>query len=114
MATLFGIVAAIFCLGVLLQFFSDEKTKLFRRIWSTERAGGSQSYMREKQQEAFTTLCGRYELRQGDNPDNLRKSSAALLADAMTFDMKNPNNMGVTVTPVLVREIKVRFPQIAD
>ena len=104
---------AVAALLFLPGLFSDEKTKLFRRIWSSERARGSPAII-DAQLEALKRLRTLYGIKKGDTPEALRKSIASLLADAMTFDLKNPNNGGIEVTAVLARYLRLHFPNLED
>ncbi|MBX3594454.1 hypothetical protein [Sphingomonas sp.] len=102
------VVAAVFVLPNLL---ADDKTKLFRRVWSSERARPTDAIV-DAQHVAVKKLLAMYGVRDGDDPHALRKSVASLMADALIFDRKHPRNGGVEVTAVLARHIRIRFPNI--
>jgi hypothetical protein len=104
-----AVLAFLFLPGLL----ADEKTKLFRRVWSSERARGSPAII-DAQLEALKRLQALYGIKRGDSPEALRKSIANLMADAMTFDLKHPKNGGIEVTAVLARHIRVHFPNLED
>ncbi|MEZ5709916.1 MAG: hypothetical protein R3E02_11075 [Blastomonas sp.] len=104
-----GIAAFLILPGLL----ADEKTKLFRRVWSSERARGTPAII-DAQLVALDRLQTLYGIKKGDSPEVLRKSIANLMADAMTFDLKHPVNGGVEVTAVLLRNLSLRFPNLND
>lgn len=114
MSTILVIVLGVVGIGVLINLLSDEKTKLFRRVWSSERLMHTNSHMATKQAEAISTLITKYNIVATDDKEELRKSVVGLLADAAIFDKKNPNNFGVEVAPVIARALRMRFPNIAD
>lgn len=104
-----GVGAFLILPGLLV----DEKTKLFRRVWSSERARGTPAVI-DAQLAALNRLQTLYGIKNGDSPEMLRKSIASLMADAMTFDLKHPVNGGVEVTAVLIRHLRLRFPNLND
>lgn len=110
------LIIAVIVVGALflLPHLADEKTKLFRRIWSTERAGLRDEHTRNAREQALAVLVARYGIKAKDDKEALRHSVAQLLGDALAFDMKNPRNFGTEVTPILAREIRSRFPNVAD
>lgn len=110
MTALLVIVGGIVGLGLLLGALSGKETKLFRRVWSTERMGGS--YAAEKQAEAINQLLARYGISYIEDGQLMQKSVVDLMAAAATFDLKNPNNLGVEVAPVIVRALRSKFPSI--
>jgi hypothetical protein len=112
MGTILVIVGGIVGVGILLNVISDKGTKLFRRVWSTERMGGS--YADEEQNEAINQLIARYQIKQVEDREEMRRSVMGLLAAAANFDLKNPNNFGVEVAPLIARALQLRFPTIAD
>ena len=114
MTTILMIIALAIGAVVLLNLMSDKKTKLFRRVWSSEALRHQSSHIATSQNEAITELIQRYGIVAMDDKGLLRSSTAQLLADAATFDMKNPRNMGVQIAPVIARELRKRFPNIAD
>lgn len=107
------IVLGIGAFLILPGLLADEKTKLFRRVWSSERARGTPAVI-DAQLAALNRLQTLYGIKNGDSPEMLRKSIANLMADAMTFDLKHPVNGGVEVTAVLVRHLRLRFPNLND
>ena len=113
METLFLIGLAVVAFLFLPGLLADKKTKLFRRVWSAERARGTPTVI-DAQLEAFNRLMALYGIKKGDSAEMLRKSIANLMADAMTFDLKHPNNGGIEVTAVLARHLRVRFPDLED
>lgn len=104
---------AVVALVVLPSLLADEKTKLFRRIWSTERTGPN-SVTTDAQHEAVAKLLVMYGANKSGDPGSLRESIAALMADALTFDIRHPRNGGVEITKVLARHIRIRFPNLGD
>lgn len=112
MTTLILIAAAVIGLGLLLGLASSPQTKLFRRVWSTERMGGT--FAAEKQSEALDQLINRYGIKAHPDAQHMRQATVGLLADAAAFDLKNPNNLGVEIAPVVARGLRLRFPNIAD
>jgi hypothetical protein len=110
MTALLVIVGGVVGLGLILGALSSKETRLFRRVWSTERMGGS--YVAEKQAEAIDQLIARYGIKNVEDDQQMRKSIVGLMAAAATFDLKNPNNLGVEVAPVIARALRSRFPSI--
>lgn len=110
MTALLVIVGGVVGLGLLLGTLSSKETKLFRRVWSTERMGGS--YAAEKQAEAIDQLIARYGITHIEDGQQMRKSIVDLTAAAANFDLKNPNSLGVEVASVIARALRSRFPSI--
>ncbi|MEP7350854.1 MAG: hypothetical protein ABI668_13025 [Sphingorhabdus sp.] len=106
-----GLVIGVF---ILINVLSDQKTKLFRRIWSSEALKHQSSHMATSQAEAMDSLIKIYGIVPLDDKAQLRSSITQFLADAALFDSKNQRNMGVQVAPVVARELRKRFPNIAD
>ncbi|SER40293.1 hypothetical protein [Sphingobium sp. YR768] len=102
------IVVVAVGLFYLPQLLSDKKTKLFRRVWSTERSKPSQ-YVIDAQHEAVNELFAMYSIGETGTPEALRTPVATLMADAITFDLKNPVSGGVKVADVLSRHIRIQF-----
>lgn len=113
METLFLIGLAVAAFLFLPGLLADKKTKLFRRLWSSERTRGTPAII-DAQLEALKRLMALYEIKKGDSPEMLRKSIANLVADAMTFDIKHPKNGGVEVTAVIARHLRAHFPSLDD
>ncbi len=111
MTALLVIVGGVVGLGLLLSTMSNKETKLFRRVWSTEKMGGS--YAAEKQAEAINQLIVRYGIKHIQDGQGMQKSIVDLMAAAAIFDLRNPNNFGVEVAPVIARGLRSRFPSIA-
>ena len=95
---------------------ANEQTKLFRRVWSTERAKRTDPnpVYKTKQGEAIDSLLQKYGVGVSGDRDALLGAIASLLADAVKFDMTYQRNLGIEVVPVLAREIRERFPEIAE
>ncbi len=108
---LLGLAVAAFLF--LPNLLADEKTKLFRRVWSTE-LGRSTEYKSDQQWDAVTRLFHVYQIEKNSKDDELLRNIASLMADALTFDMKNPRNLGVEVTKVLARTVRIRFPNLGN
>lgn len=117
----FIIIAAIIVFVVfILPFLASDKTKLFRRVWSSERAmgggavfSGTHGHLNSSQDIAVKALMERYGISTTASQQELMKPVASLMADAMQFDTRNPRNFGVEVAPVLAREIRNRCPNIS-
>ncbi|MFC4256878.1 hypothetical protein GRI97_14860 [Altererythrobacter xixiisoli] len=115
------LIAAIFGFIVfILPSLASEKTKLFRRVWSTERAmggstiiAGTNNHLWVAQDVAVKTLMTKYGISTGATQKQLMQPVASLMADAMQFDMRNSRNFGIEVAPVLAREIRNRCPNIS-
>jgi hypothetical protein len=99
------IVAALVFLPKLL---SSPETRLLRRVWSSERLGGS--YAAEKKAEAIGLLLERFKVDFSGPPAELDEAIGDLLAAAAAFDVKYRNNLGVEVTSVLARALLQRIP----
>lgn len=102
---------AIAALLFLPSLLADEKTKLFRRVWSTQ-LGKSSDYNSKQEFEAVSRLLKLYQIDEGDEKDELQRKIASLMADALTFDMKHPRNFGVKVVEILAFHIRIRFPNL--
>ncbi|MEG8219635.1 hypothetical protein OSJ57_03225 [Sphingomonas sp. HH69] len=119
--TAFIVIAAIIVFVVfILPSLASDKTKLFRRVWSSERAmggstvlSGTHGHLNSAQDVAVKALMERYGISTTASQQELMKPVASLMADAMQFDTRNPRNFGVEVTPVLAREIRNRCPNIS-
>lgn len=114
-ALLIGAGLVLVFLFVLPSFASGE-TKLFRRVWSTERAKRTDPNpaFKIEQARAIDSLLQQYGIRATDNRDAFLRAVASLMADALKFDMTYQRNLGIEVVPVLAREIRARFPDIAE
>lgn len=100
---------------------SSNKTKLFRRVWSSEYAmggntllNGTYGHLAEAQDVAVRALMKHYNIIPSLSVHDLTQPIASLMADALQFDMRNSRNFGVEVTPVLAREIRKRCPNLAS
>lgn len=119
--TAFIVIAAIIVFVVfILPYLANDKTKIFRRVWSSERAmggsaafSGTHGHLNSAQDVAVKALMERYGISTTASRQELMKPVASLMADAMQFDTRNPRNLGVEVTPVLAREIRNRCPSIS-
>lgn len=108
--------------GLLLVFLfvlpnlASGQTKLFRRVWSTERAKRTDPSpaFKTEQDRAINSLLQRYGVGATDDRDAFLLAVANLMADALKFDMTYQRNLGIEVVPVLAREIRARFPELAD
>jgi len=105
MQILAGIVILVVIVFVLVPLMSSKKTRLFRRIWSSERVGGS--YGHEKQQEALGQLLSEFGVDFRSEDDEIKSKMGDLLAAATEFDVRNQRNMGVQVMPVLARRLSM-------
>ena len=85
----------------------DDKARLFRRLWSSECAG-----IRAKQREAMDALIAMYRIKSVEDTEALLYSTTQLRADAIAFDLAHPRNAGVFITPIVTRELKMRFPSL--
>lgn len=92
----------------------DTKTRLFRRIWSSEKLRHSTPHMPGAQSDAISSLVRLYDIQRLDDKMAFAMSTTQLIADAIKFDLNNPRNGGVEVTPVLVRELGARYPYPDD
>ena len=116
MEILIGLVAAVLAVFVLVPLMGSKRTKLFRRVWSSERVGGGYGY--EKQHEAIRELLTEFGVDFHADDEILRANIGDLLAAATEFDVRNPNNLGVQVMPVLANRLSANFglrtkPEIA-
>jgi hypothetical protein len=100
----------------VLPNLASGQTKLFRRVWSTERAKRTDPNpaFRAKQDKAIDSLLQRYDVRTTRDRDAFLSAVASLMADALKFDMTYQRNLGIEVVPVLAREIRARFPELVD
>lgn len=110
-----GIFVVIF-LAVLAYnaILGDAKTRLFRRVWSSEKLRHSTPHMARSQSDAISSLVQMYAIQRRDNKLAFALSTTQLIADAITFDLNNPHNGGVEVAPVLAREMAARYPYPDD
>lgn len=99
---------------IVLPMLADEKTQLFRRVWSSERAGTSDPRIAAAQDEAITQLVRKYGLTSIHDQKKLRDATLNLLSDAMIFDRKYSVNFGVIVAPVVANRIRAKFPKIEE
>lgn len=106
---IFGL--AIVGIFVVPRISGDEKTKLFRRVWSSQ-LGRSTDYKSDKEFEAIKRLLSLYGIENDTEGDELRGKIASLMADAATFDINHPRNFGVEVAQVLAIRIRMRFPNL--
>ena len=113
MTTLLIVGAVVIAFLFILPSLGSRQTKLFRRVWSTERAGATDPRYSEQQDRAIQALIDRYGIQRMGDRDAMLGSVASLLADALKFDLTYRRNLGIEVTPVVAREIKKRFPQLA-
>lgn len=107
-------VAVVIGFIVLLPHLASKQTKLFRRVWSSERAGANNPHYNAEQGKAIDALVDRYGIDGTADGNVLRRSIAPLMADALKFDMTYQRNLGVEVVSVLARELRARFPKIAE
>jgi len=103
MELLLGSVVLAVAVFALPNLLSGRKTKLFRRIWSSEKTGGA--YGSQKQSEAVDELLTLYKVDFREGDEALKAKIGDLLADATRFDLKHPRNMGIQVMPVLARRL---------
>lgn len=89
----------------------DENTRLFRRIWSSEKLI-REPHMEAKQSDAMDALIAKYGIVELDNKQAFYDSTRQLFIDAINFDFRNPRNFGVEVAPVIAREMNQRFPKM--
>ena len=117
----FLVIAAIVVVGFyMLPSFSDEKTKLFRRVWSAERSmsgsvvlQGTYGELWKAQDVAITALIARYGISTNASEEDLLGPVRSLMADAIRFDIRYPVNAGIEVTMVLARELRKRCPNMS-
>ena len=117
----FLIIAAIVVGGFyMLPSFADEKTKLLRRVWSSERsmAGsvvlqGTYGELWKAQDVAINALMVRYGISANASQEDLLEPIRSLMADAIKFDVRYPVNAGIEVTMVLLRELRKRCPNMS-
>jgi hypothetical protein len=109
MSTMVGIIVSIFVLGFVINAFSSPETKLFRRIWSTERVVEFR-YSAERT-AAVDALFARYGFDVGGAPDSIDEAVGNCLSAAAEFDLKHKNNMGVQVTRVIAGEMLRKVPK---
>ena len=112
--TLLIVAAAAIAFLFVLPSLASRQTKLFRRVWSTERARRTDPRYGAHQDEAICALIDRYGINAKADREALLSSVATLMADALKFDLTYQRNFGIEVVPVLAREMKTRFPQIAS
>lgn len=105
-----GGVAVVLILIRLI--YGDDKTRLFRRVWSSERLLHSSPQMAAAQREAISALIKMYGIVHQYDRAAMLHSTTPLFVDSLAFDIVNHRNGGVTVTPVLRRALKARFPNL--
>jgi len=106
MEFLIGLVVVICAVIFLPKILSSPETKLFRRVWSTERM--SNSYAFEKQAEAMNDLASHFGINPDNAPDEVDEAIGNLLEAAVEFDLRYKNNLGVEVTSVIARNLSTR------
>lgn len=108
METIIAIIIGFFVVGAVINGLSSSQTKLFRRIWSTERAGQEFGPHRR---EAVEKLLQRYNVNFQSSSESMDDAVGGLLAASMEFDLKHKNNLGVQITSVISKEVLNRIPQ---
>lgn len=110
-----GLFVVVF-LAVLAcnMIMGDAKTRLFRRVWSSEKLRHSTPHMARSKSDAISSLVQMYAIERRDDKMAFALSTTQLIADAITFDLNNRRNGGVEVAPVLARELAMRYPYPDD
>jgi hypothetical protein len=103
MQILIGLIVFAGLAFVVINLLSNRRTKLFRRVWSSERVGGS--YGLQKQNEAIGELLADFGMDFGAGDDEIKASVGDLLAAATEFDVRHQRNMGIQVMPILARRL---------
>lgn len=99
------IVLVLFGLPFIIRLFSSNETKLLRRIWSSEKFSNF-----DAQREAYDELlhlCGVKIISgvEGQAKEELEENIMSLVGKAIEFDVKHPNNGGVKVVSVVIRQL---------
>lgn len=106
------IVAVVVGVAFLYRLImGDERSRLFRRIWSSEKLTGER-HMAAKQSEAMEALIVKYGIVELQDKEAFYNSTRPLFIDAINFDLRNTRNFGVEVAPVIAREMNRRFPKM--
>ena len=105
------IFVAVLAYNVIM---GDAKTRLFRRVWSSEKLRNSTPHMARSQSDAVSLLVQMYAIQRRDDKLAFTQSTTQLIADAIAFDLNNPRHGGVQVAPVLAREMAARYPYPDD
>lgn len=109
MGILIGIVVVVLAFGLAANILASPETKLFRRIWSTEKVAEFQ--FSEERSLAVDQLLARFRVDFTNDSEPLDLALGNLISAAAEFDIKNPNNLGVQVSNVLAGELSRRIPQ---
>jgi uncharacterized FlaG/YvyC family protein len=108
MGTVVAIIIGVVVIGAVINALSSPQTKLFRRIWSTERTGQEFGSHRR---EAVEKLLQQHNVNFQASSEALDDAVGSLLAASVEFDLTHKNNLGVQITSVLSKEVLNRIPQ---
>lgn len=95
------VIGAIIGLLTLPQLLSGKETKLFRRLWSSERLGGIHG--QKAQSKAIDLLITRYGIDFDDPDGSLHTKIWDLIGSASEFDVKYRRNKGILVSQIVSR-----------
>jgi len=104
------IIFTVVVISVLITLLSSPETKLFRRVWSSERTGAYSA-----QGPAIDALLEQFGISipsVGSTPDELDRLGdgiGRLMAKSVEFDARHKNNLGVIVTNVVASNLKQRL-----
>lgn len=102
-----GIIVLVIAYGVLHNLFSSSETKLFRRVWSSEKYSNY-----EARSKAINDLMRLFNVEissqvEGEAKRKLEENIQNLIGKAIEFDVKYPKNLGIRIVPVLVRHLRM-------
>lgn len=111
MIEILAIIAVVGFIALYVFSIGGKKTRLFRRIWSSERElrrSGSQHYV-DFQEAAIQELYSIYGVENSLATHLLKANAENLFVDAQRFDAIYKKNMGVEVAPILAQRLMEQF-----
>ena len=103
------ILLVLFGFPFIVSLFSSNETKLLRRIWSSEKFSNFDA--QQKAYDELLRLCGIQIVSgvEGQAKDKLEESIMSLVGKAVEFDVKHPQNGGVKVVSVVIRQLRYQL-----